>query len=149
MPMKRVFDAPRLLGTLLVVSLAVNLFSLGGWATIMLSRPRFPPPPHGMIERVAAELSPADAAILRQAFAPIDDAAMTARTHRDRVELALRAEPFDRTALVEALQQETSGREAFARQLGDALVHAAEHMSPDGRRTLARAMLRPPLPPAP
>lgn len=144
--MKRMLDAPRLLGTLLVVSLAVNLFALGGWATIVLSRPRFPPLPHGMMERVAAQLSPADAAILRQVFGPIDDAAAAGRTQRDQVEHALRAEPFDRAALVAALQRETSGREAFARLLGDALVRAAEQMSQDGRRTLARAMLRPPPP---
>jgi uncharacterized membrane protein len=142
-------EAPRLLGTLLVVSLGVNLFALGGWATIMISQRRFPPPPHGMIERVAAQLSPADAAILRQVFAPVDDAAVAGRMQRDQVERALRAEPFDRAALIEALRQETSGRDAFARQLGDALVQAAEQMSPDGRRTLARAMLRPPPPPGP
>jgi uncharacterized membrane protein len=147
--MKKMLEAPRLLGTLLIVSLAVNLFALGGWVTIMLSQSRFPPPPHGMIERVAAQLSPADAAVLRQVFAPVDDAAAAGRTQRDQVERALRAEPFDRAALVDALRQETSGREAFARRLGEALVTAAEQMSQDGRRTLARAMLRPPPPPAP
>jgi len=142
--MRRLLHGPRLLGALLVLSLAVNLFLSGWTASALWGRP--PMPPHGLIERIAGQLSPADAAILRQAFAPVSDPAADARGLHARVDAALRAEPFDRDALVAALRQEADGREAFGRRLADAFLRAAAQLSSDGRRILADALRRGPGP---
>jgi len=135
-----------LLGALLVLSLGINVF-LSGWvASASWHRP---PPPGGMVERIAARLSADDAKILRSAFAGVDRGRPRDPALHERVSAALRAEPFDPQALDKALADEFAGFETFGRTLRGALVQAAEQMSPEGRMRLAEEQGRPPFPPPP
>lgn len=138
---------PHVLGALLVLSLALNLF-LSGWvASGWWHQAWGPPPPGGLVERIASRLSPEDALILRRAFAALPDPGQDDRALHARVEAALRAEPFDPAALDDAMDKEFAGHDAFGRGLRQALVKAAERMSPEGRQVLADQLRHPPPPP--
>ncbi len=138
----------RIFGWLLLVSLGLNLF-LGGWAASELWHRPPMPPPGGMVEHLAARLPPADAQIVRDAFAPVDARFREGRGLREDVMAALRATPFDPQALDAALARELDGQAAFGRALRDAFVGAATKLSPEGRRIMADEQRRGPGGPPP
>jgi len=137
---------------LLPASLAVNVFLGVVVATHHHGHPPFrpgpPPGPEDMVEHMAESLSPADAAALRQAFAA--QAGNMERAHRGhedfhaRLQAVLEAPVFDPEALRAALSEASRGHSTFDEAMAAAMVDAAIHMSPEGRRKLARGGGRPP-----
>ena len=109
-----------------------------------------PPPPMAMIERMADMLSPADAAILREALAgqePIlkaDEASM--REVPDRIRAALEAQPFVADALRAAFAEGRKARERMDNALEQALIEAVSRMSKQGRAALGAIEPSPPSP---
>lgn len=130
----------------LLLSLGANMF-LGGFL-LGHRPPPFGPPPGGgppdpahMVERVAARLSPDDAAILRRALDANRDLFEEERRRRrefpDRLRAALKAEPFDPKALLRIFE-ENDREEAQSRgRIAAALVASVAAMSPEGRRRMA------------
>jgi uncharacterized membrane protein len=143
--MRRATGWSRILGALLVLSLAANVF-MSGWVASSLWHPP-PPSPGRMVERIASRLSADDAKVLRSAFRAVDRERSPSPGLHEGVIIALRAEPFDPTALDAALAEEFAGMEAFGRTLRGALLQAAQQMSPAGRMTLAEEMDKPPFRP--
>lgn len=132
---------PRALGLALAASLLVNVFL----AAAILAQSFFhrgPPPPGGLAERMARDLEPADAAILRQAFDRTGE--RLDRLHRlkrdgfDKVPRALEAQPFDPLALRAAFAEGEAAHAEMGQVIAETVVEAATAMSPDGRRRLAR-----------
>ena len=137
---------------LLPASFALNVF-LGAALLVHALRPDFgppppPPPPGKLVEKIAATLPPADAEILRQAFATLPEREGRPRGpeefHR-RLREALLAPNFDAEALRHSLAEGRAERDRFDLALEHALITAATAMSVEGRRKLAD--WRPPGPP--
>ena len=137
----------------LPASLALNVF-LG---TVLYLQPAPnhrhpggpPPSPLKFIERLAGELPPADAVVLREVVGRhVDEFERQNKTWGavpHRVKAALEAPVLDVEALRAALIE---GRDAHRRMddsLVEVVIEAASGMSPEGRRTVAR--WRPPPPP--
>jgi len=142
---------------LLPASFALNIFLAVALAAHAL-RPGFgppppPPKPDKLMERIAETLPPADAAILRRAFAEQKPGLDRFRDHRDdfpeRVRRTLQADNFDADQLSRVLAEGRKRRDEFETALETLLVTAAAAMSPEGRRKLAdwRPLGGPPGPP--
>lgn len=134
----------------MLFSVALNLFLIGVGAT-MLARSYFAPPAittvtidrsaSARIERIAATLPPADAAIMRAAYrdnaATMDAARAEVDAGVARIKASFRAEPYD----VEATRKATADTRAkfmrFLALVHDAIAQAAAKMSPEGRARLA------------
>ncbi len=129
----------------LAVSVLLNLFMVGWEASHLFHRGPPPGPSEmiqGLVDRLAARLDPADAAILRASYAarhaelPTQDRDQL-RVLMGRIRAALTADPFDPAALDAALRDGEERRAAFDRVVRAIAVDAASRMSPAGRRTVA------------
>ncbi|WP_114393184.1 periplasmic heavy metal sensor [Oleisolibacter albus] len=137
----------------LLGSVGLNLFLIGtlvpGW---LHPRPDHPPVmaerlPPGMegplsaVRRLAEELSPEDAAILRQAFSPDQEKFRTMieaiRTGIDSTREILKAEPFDEAAFRKALADVNAVRDRFEANQQEILATAVAQLSPEGRKRMA------------
>lgn len=134
----------------MLFSVALNLFLIGVGAT-MFARSYFAPPSittvtidrsaRARIERIAATLPPADAAIMRTAYrdnaATLDAARAEVDAGVARIKTSFGAEPYD----IEATRAATADTRAkfmrFLALVHDAIAQAAEKMSPEGRARLA------------
>lgn len=138
----------------LPASLALNVF-LG---TVLVMRepwpPHRPPPggppgPLGIVERLAGELPPADAAILRQAMArrgqEIEYQWRVWNGTPERVTTLLAAPGLDAAALRAALDEGRNAHGAVDAAVAEIVMEAATAMSAEGRHAVAR--WRPPGPP--
>lgn len=135
---------------LLIGSLALNLFFVGTIATLAL-RHTFAPAQQatterprtaaGRIERLAAPLPAADAEKLRAAFRAREAAAEAARDELnrafERVQAALRAQPFNAAQLQTALTGVRTMRPAYEQIMQEIYLAAASAMSVEGRAKLA------------
>lgn len=128
----------------LVVSLALNLF-LAGVMVAWHMRPPPPPPPgpwfDRMIQRMAADLPPADRDILQSAYqvrkGELDRMDKDVQAARERVSAAMRAQPYDPAALEQAMAAARDAREPAVETVEQAVADAAARMSPEGRIKLA------------
>ena len=135
---------------LLIGSLALNLFFVGTVGALALrhvmapatqaesERPRTAA---ARLERLAAPLPAADAETLRAAFRPRAAAAESARDALnrayERVQVALRAQPFDAAQLRAAMADARVARPLYEVTMQEILMAGAAGMSPEGRARLA------------
>lgn len=128
----------------LAVSLALNLF-LGGMMIAWHMRPP-PPPPSGpwferMIQRMSADLPPADRDILQASYrarkGELDRMDKDVQAARERVGAAMRAQPYDPAALEQAMAAARDVREPVVETVEQAVAEAARKMSPEGRQKLS------------
>jgi uncharacterized membrane protein len=135
---------------LLLGSLALNLFFIGTIGALAIRHTFAPSPPAATerprtaaarIERLAAPLAAADAEKLRAAFRTREAAAENARENLnrafERIQAALRAQPFDEAQLRAAMTQVRAARPVYEQAMQDILVAAASEMSSEGRSKLA------------
>ena len=135
---------------LLLTSLALNLFLLGAGGALLarhyLAEPARTETPvdrsiAARMERLAATLPPADAAILRSRYrgeaARIDAAREGYLDAQDEVRRILRDEPFAPEAMRKAMVEARASRQGMEQQLQDMIAAAAAQMSPAGRSELA------------
>ncbi len=138
----------------LPVSLALNVF-LG---TVLVMREPGPPPrgpgggppsPLHLVERLAGELPPADAAILRAA---VGRRSQEVEYHHrvwmgmpERVGTALAAPNFDPETLRAVLAEGRQAHRAEDDAIAEVIIEATSAMSAEGRQAIAR--WRPPHPP--
>lgn len=132
----------------LLLSLGANMF-LGGFILGHRPPPFGPPPPPGgpppdparMVERVASQLAPEDAAILRRALnanrSLFEDELRRRHEFPNRLRAALKAEPFDPKALLAVFEENDREEAQLRERIAAALVGAAAAMSPEGRRRMA------------
>ncbi len=135
---------------LLIGSLALNLFFVGTVGALALrhimapagqaetDRPRTAA---ARLERLAAPLPAADAETLRAAFRTRATEAESARDALnrayERVQTALRAQPFDAAQLRAAMADARAARPLYEVVMQDILTAGASGMSPEGRARLA------------
>ena len=135
---------------LLIGSLALNLFFIGTVGALAVrhylmptqstatERPRTAA---ARIERLAAPLPAADAEKLRAAFRAREAAAEGARDTLnrafDRIQTALRAEPFDAAQLRAAFGEARAARPVYEQAMQEIVGLAAADMSRQGRDRLA------------
>lgn len=124
----------------LIGSLGLNLF-LGGF---LLARPHHhggPPSPEHFVERMAATLPDADAAILRRSVANHRDDLAADHKRREefpqRIQTILSAEPFDPKALAALFAEHDRAEQDSRETLQKALIEATTAMSAEGRHRLA------------
>jgi len=135
---------------LLVGSLALNLFFVGTIGALAVRHYVMPAPQTAAerprtaaarIERLAAPLPAADAEKLRAAFRTREAAAEGARDTLnrafERMQAALRAQPFDPAQLRAALTDVRAARPAYEQVMQEIYLAAATAMSPEGRARLA------------
>jgi uncharacterized membrane protein len=93
------------------------------------------------MERLAAVLPETDAEIMRRMYraqAPnIEPRQEAYRRAQDAVRKTLRSEPFDASAMRNAMTEARAARQAFDQALQDVIASAAAAMSPAGRNKLA------------
>ena len=144
---------------LLIGSLALNLFFVGTVGALALrhimaparqaetERPRTAA---ARLERLAAPLPAADGETLRAAFRARATEAESARDALnrayERVQAALRAQPFDAAQLRAAMTDARSARPLYEMVMQDILAAGAAGMSPEGRARLAEWPPRSPNP---
>jgi uncharacterized membrane protein len=133
----------------LLISLVVNLFFVGIIGAMAVRSYLVNEPPvtqsrrsaEARIDRIAATLPTADAAILRAKFDSERSSAEAAHEAYDRsleqVRTALRAEPFDASALNSAMADARSERVALDQVLHEIIAASAAQMSSEGRNRLA------------
>jgi uncharacterized membrane protein len=135
---------------LLIGSLALNLFFVGTVGALALrhimaapqqaetERPRTAA---ARLERLAAPLPAADAETLRAAFrtraAEAESARDALNRAYERVQTALRAQPFDAAQLRAAMADARAARPLYEVVMQDILTAGASGMSPEGRTRLA------------
>jgi uncharacterized membrane protein len=135
---------------LLIGSLALNLFFVGTAGALTARHyitPSQPVPVErartaaARVERLAAPLPAADAEKLRAAFRERAGAAEGARDALnaafERVQAALRAEPFDPAALSAAFGAARAARPAYELAMQQIIAAGAQAMSHEGRSKLA------------
>lgn len=135
---------------LLIGSLALNLFFVGTVGALAVRHAFAPAQPAaterprtaaGRIERLAAPLPPADGEKLRAAFRAREAAAESGReaVNRafERIQTALKAEPFDAAQLRAAFAEARAARPLYEQTIQDIIATAAAGMSPEGRTKLA------------
>lgn len=128
----------------LALSIALNLF-LGGMMIAWHMRPPPSPPPgpwfERMIQRMSADLAPADRDILQSAYEArrpdLDRMDKEVQAARDRVNAAMRAQPYDPAVLEKAMAESRDTREPVIETVEQAVAEAAAKMSPEGRKKLA------------
>ena len=144
---------------LLIGSLALNLFFVGTVGALVLrhimapsqqaetERPRTAA---ARLERLAAPLPAADGETLRAAFRTRATEAESARDALnrayERVQAALRAQPFDAAQLRAAMADARAARPLYEMVMQDILAAGAAGMSPEGRARLAEWPPRAPNP---
>ena len=130
---------------LLLGSLALNLFFVGV-AVAMAVRAPAPPPrwdPNVFVrvERIAATLPPADAAIVRDAMqanhAAIDDAQNKYYAARHEIHETLRQDPFKIADMRAAMVKMRAARQSFDQIIQGVFADAAPKISSPGRHALA------------
>ena len=135
---------------LLIGSLALNLFFIGTVGSLAVRHYVIPGQPAATerqrtaaarIERMAAPLPPDDAEKLRATFraraAEAEDARTALNRAFERIQAALRREPFDPAQLRVALAEVRSTRPAYELVMQEIYLAAAGAMSPEGRARLA------------
>lgn len=132
----------------LLASLGINMFLVGflsGRRPPPWLPPGPPPGPERLIEEISAVLPPDDAALLRRTLDANRDRMAADRNRRmafrDRVEDALRAEPFDPAALEAVFDEEDERERQSWAGFRKILIETAGAMSAEGRRRMA--MFRP------
>jgi uncharacterized membrane protein len=141
---------------LLIGSLALNLFFIGTIGALAARHYMVPASPAAVerprtasarIERLAAPLPAADAEKLRAAFQARAGEAEGARDALnaafERVQGALRAEPYDPTRLAAAFKDARAARPAYELAMQQVIEAAAASMSREGRSKLAEWPPRP------
>jgi uncharacterized membrane protein len=131
----------------LLISLAINLFFVGTIGALTVRSylagecTQSRRSAEARIDRIAATLPAADAAILRAKFDSERSSAEAAREAYDRsleqVRIALSAEPFDGSSLTAAMADARSERVALDQVLHEIIAASAAQMSPEGRSRLA------------
>ncbi|MFG1268758.1 periplasmic heavy metal sensor [Xanthobacter versatilis] len=130
---------------LLVASLALNLFFAGAAVAVAFHRMHGPPPAGRSqtvhIDRLAATLPAADAAVLRARFGDIADslaaAEQASRLAQDKARSAISATPFDESRGDQAFVELRAARRAVWLIVHKAILDAAKDMSQEGRDQLA------------
>jgi len=135
---------------LLLGSLGLNLFFVGaaGAVAIRYSSPvplatvtRIDHSLAGRLDRIAAKLPPADAAVLRAQLRDKEVNVAVAETDlrlaQEDVRKSLRAQPFDANAMRAAMAASRVAHDNFDQVLHDTIATAAAKMSVVGRTTLA------------
>jgi len=129
---------------LLLGSLALNLFFVGVAVAMAIRAPQpsyWDPNIFVRVERLAATLPPADAAILRgqinQNHAAIEDTQAKYHSARQHIHDVLRQEPFDVEAMRAATAQTRGARLAFDQTVQGVFADIAAKISPSGRQALA------------
>lgn len=111
-------------------------------------RPPRPAHPDKLVERLAGELSAADATLLRAAYArhraEVAAGFEIISSFPERVRAALAADPFDPAALSAEFDANAQGHVALTNALREATLDAVMAMSPEGRQALARLKPRRP-----
>ena len=129
---------------LLIGSLALNLFFIGTIGTLAVRHYVMPGQPAaterprtaaGRIERLAAPLPPADAEKPRATEA--EEARAALNRAFERIQGALRKEPFDPAQLRAALAEVRATRPVYELVMQEIYLAAAGAMSPEGRAKLA------------
>lgn len=141
---------------LLIGSLALNLFFIGTIGALALRHTFAPAQPAvtersrtaaARIERLAAPLPPADADKLRAAYASRAAAAEAAREALtrafERMQAALRTQPFNPDELRAAMAETRAVRPAYEQVMQEILATGASAMSNEGRAKLAEWPPRP------
>ena len=131
--------------TLLLVSLALNLFFIGAAAALAWRHyardHRDGWTPGARVERLASSLPAADADKLRAAFREhmpaIEQARAAYRTAHERLRESLRAEPYNADAVRAAMAEIRTARSKLDEALQETIVSASAQMGPDSRRALA------------
>lgn len=134
----------------LIGSLALNLLFIGTIGALAVRHALAPPLPTATerprtaaarIERLAAPLPAADAEKLRAAFRAREAAAEGGRDGLnrafERIQAALRAEPFDAAQLRAAFGEARAARPVYEQAMQDILASAAGEMSREGRTRLS------------
>jgi uncharacterized membrane protein len=129
---------------LLLSSLALNLFFVGVAVAMAVRAPHRTIWDRNVfvrVDRIAATLPQADAAVLRQKIQASRDAIAAAqsdyRADQDSIRDTLRKEPFDATAMRDAMVKTRAARQHFDQIIQGVFASAAEDMSPAGRHALA------------
>lgn len=135
---------------LLIGSLALNLFFIGTIVALAVRHTIAPAQPAATerprtaaarIERLAAPLPAADAEKLRAAFHAREAAAEGGREALnrafERIQGALRAEPFDAAQLRAAFGETRAARPVYEQAMQEIITAAASGMSAEGRARLA------------
>jgi uncharacterized membrane protein len=134
---------------LLFISVAGNVFAaglIGAHFTMRRPHPPGPPRAEAMVEHMARELPPEDAARFRAVMQPrlheID--AARARTDQARAAMfrAMRQTPYDEAKVRQTMKDLQTSWVALSDGLNDSTLAALADLSPDGRRRLAEAGLR-------
>jgi uncharacterized membrane protein len=138
----------------LLWSLALNVFLICGVGAFLLSSVFRAPVPVGkggparQFEVLADRLPADDASLLRREFtkkaSAIDEAHTAAHRTRDKVRLALSAEPYNEAAAREAMSAAEAAHIQLNRLLLEVILAAAEKMTPAGRLRLAEWQPGPP-----
>ncbi|HVV60814.1 MAG TPA: periplasmic heavy metal sensor [Pseudolabrys sp.] len=128
---------------LLLCSLALNLFFIGGAIAMVV---RAPAPTYDRnvfvrVDRLAATLPPADGDKLRTEVnahhAAIEDAQTKYRAAQDAIRQTLRQDPLDVAAMRAAMTQTRAARQNFDQTIQGVVASAAAQMSLAGRNALA------------
>ncbi|HXZ47190.1 MAG TPA: periplasmic heavy metal sensor [Pseudolabrys sp.] len=129
---------------LLLGSLALNLFFVGVAVAMAIRAPApsyWDPNVFVRVERLAATLPAADAAILRGEInanhATIEDAQTKYHSARARIHDLLRQEPFDVEAMRAAMAQTRAARLTFDQTIQRVFADISAKISPAGRRALS------------
>ncbi len=138
--------APLWMRAVLVLSLALNLLVAGVVAGGLTGRLRHPPPPLGEVSLGAftPALTPDDRKAIRDSAAreglSMREAMRTARAEQAAIIAALRAEPWDREAIVGLMAQIQSRASARLGLGGRLVLERLDAMSPGERKGLADRM---------
>jgi len=131
-------------------SVMINVFLASALFSQWLRHDDHPPRPHPdkLVERLAGELSAADATLLRAAYArhrtEVAAGFEIISSFPERVRAALAADPFDPAALSAEFDANAQGHVALTNALREATLDAVMAMSPEGRQALARLKPRRP-----
>lgn len=131
---------------LLAVSLGLNLFFAGWEVTQHFGPPPYAKPhpaPETVASAIADALPPADAGILRKAFAEKRLALQAARSEYlgEIAELRriITAEPFDRDVFVQEMDRMRATRQSERLLFGDTMRDVIPQLSPQGRQAFVAA----------
>jgi|SRR5690242_22896 len=129
---------------LLLGSLALNLFFIGVAVAMAMRAPApsyWDPNVFVRVERLAATLPAADAAILRGQInanhAAIEDAQAKYHSARGHIHDLLRQEPFDAEAMRAGMAQTRATRLSFDQTIQGVFADISAKISPAGRQALA------------
>jgi uncharacterized membrane protein len=129
---------------LLLGSLALNLFFVGVALAMAIRTPApsyWDPNVFVRVERLAATLPPADAAIVRQRMsanhAAIEGAQSKYHSARQHIHEVLRQEPFDVEAMRAATAEALAARLNFDQTIQGVFADIAAKITPGGRQALA------------